>query len=183
MMSTALTSRNRPATGIVRVVLIAVALGGIAHSLPARAAAAPIPIDITASHGQFDNDTGVATYTGDVVMIRAKLRLKGAHLVIRRHDPKAPITAVLTGTPAHMRQDVTPKIKEVVHGTAHTITYSQAAGTITLTGNAIVHRGKDLLTAHQVVYHMANGQITAQAREGSKKRVHMILHPQGGGGG
>jgi len=164
-------------------VLIAVALGGIAHSLPARAAAAPIPIDITASHGQFDNDTGVATYTGDVVMIRAKLRLKGAHLVIRRHDPKAPITAVLTGTPAHMRQDVTPKIKEVVHGTAHTITYSQAAGTITLTGNAIVHRGKDLLTAHQVVYHMANGQITAQAREGSKKRVHMILHPQGGGGG
>lgn len=181
-MCTAPTCRSG-ARAALRALALAAMASGTAWAAPAanRTQTAPVPIDITADQGQFDNTGGVATYTGHVTMVRAKLTLTGAHLVVKRRTPKTPITAVLTGQPAHMHQGLTQRISEVVHGTALTITYSQARATITLTGHAIVHRGQDLLTAHQVVYHLTNGVITAAGQKHAGGRVHMVLHPSSGG--
>jgi len=169
--------------------LAAAAIAAAAWPLQSRAAGAnnapPPPINITADHGQFNNAKGVATYTGHVVLVRAQLTLTGEHLVVHRRDAQAPITAVLTGKPAHLHQATNARIQRAVRGTATTITYSGADGTVELTGNAVVHRGQDLLKADEVTYDLGSGEITASGEKSSQGRVHMILHPrqQGGKGG
>lgn len=169
---------QRSVRGAAIAILLAVASWPSAILAASQSKAPPVPIDITADHGQFNNATGVATYTGHVVLVRAKLTLTGNHLVIRRRSQTAPITAVLTGDPAHLRQGVTRQIKQIVRGTAKKITYSGQAGTVQLEDHAVVHHGRDLLQADEVTYNLNSGEITANTSKTSHGRVHMILHPQ-----
>lgn len=179
--------RMRHARGLALVALLATAASPMTSLAASKGKPAPVPIDITADHGQFNNATGVATYTGHVVLVRAKLTLTGDRLVVHRRNQTAPITAVLTGDPAHLHQDVTSQIKQVVRGTARKITYSGQNGTVHLENHAVVHRGDDLLQADEVTYSLNNGEITANTAKTSHGRVHMILNPQkrqkGQGGG
>lgn len=161
---------------------LAAALLALSPTLAAGATTdKPLPIQIEADQAQLNDRTGVSVYTGNVKVTRGELVLTGKRLVITREKNRRDYVATLTGSPAHLYQGVTEQVERPVTGTSQEIHYTTANQMVTLKGDAVLHRDKDLLRGDVIRYNVGTEQIVANSGESGDGRVHIIIHPQQNG--
>jgi len=97
---------------------------------------APTKIDAdTLAH---DEQKLTTVFSGNVVLAKGSLLLKGNRLELRQ-QPNGTMMAVVTGTPARFRQQ-RGQTKEWIEGEGQTIEYDGTAELVTITGQATMRR-------------------------------------------
>jgi lipopolysaccharide export system protein LptA len=136
--------------------IILAALAIPASSLQAAPAAQPIvgnssaPIDISADSFQADLNAKTATYTGNVIVTQADMKLRANTVKVTTVNDKADkVTA--TG---NVVVD-SPKSGIV---TGENGVYSVAPRTVVMTGNVVLKKGKDVMRGAQLTVNLATGQ-------------------------
>lgn len=138
----------------------------------------PLPIHIESNNADLSQQQGVSTYTGDVVLTRGGLTLRGHRLVITRINDRGNIKAVLDGSPATLDKQPDREGNDVVTGNASKIEYTNNNSTILLRGDAVVRRGGDEIHG-QTIRHNLDSERT-QAERGSDERVRITIQPKAG---
>lgn len=141
----------------------------------AMAAPEPLPIQIGADHAVVSRSAGVSTYTGDVVLTRGDLTLRGRELTVSR-DPQGAIRAVLVGDPARIERSPNKAHPEPIEGHARRLTYNAAEQLLELSGDAYIERGGDALRGATIRHYLASGRT--EAASGDDTRVRIIIQPE-----
>ena len=175
-MCTPRSCRNRGSTDLRRLTLALAFAGVFAFaSAQAKQSDSDQPVLVNASHSVMSQDNGIITLTGNVNIDQGTMHLDGDKAVGNFDQDNKLEHAVLTGTPAHMRQQMDDG--SMVHGQAATIDYTVSNNTVVLTGNAVVvHEGQGEFHGAKLTYNTDTGQIVGEGGTGGQ--VHMILQPQ-----
>lgn len=100
----------------------------------------------------YDNQTGIATYTGNVQAVQGDKRLTGNTLKIYRNEKTGKMDKIIVyGKPAKYQGTVEAE-KPPVFAKANKITYDVASEFLTLNGNAEVKQEDDIYRAEQIEY-------------------------------
>ena len=85
--------------------LLAIAMLSSLMTLPAWAfdLDSDVPIKVNADHARLDDNQGIATYTGDVILTQGETRLDADRVVLFR-NAEGLNRIEATGNPAHYRQ-------------------------------------------------------------------------------
>ena len=146
------------------------------------------PIEIEANFAELDDEKGVTTYLGDVVVTQGSIRMTGDSLKVLLEEDRQIKEAFLEGTPATFRQ--TPKIgDEDVEGEAKIIEYYKDKEIVYLIEAAKVTQGKRLTQGHRINYDIDRSIVTVRSsraglvrKDGINKqkaqRVKIILPPK-----
>ena len=146
------------------------------------------PIEIEANFAELDDEKGVTTYLGDVVVTQGSIRMTGDSLKVLLEEDRQIKEAFLEGTPATFRQ--TPRIgEEDVEGEAKIIEYYKDKQMVYLIESAKVTQGKRLTQGHRMNYDIERSIVTVRSSragivrkdEIDKKkaqRVKIILPPK-----
>ena len=146
------------------------------------------PIEIEANFAELDDEEGVTTYLGDVVVTQGSIRMTGDSLKVLLEEDRQIKEAFLHGTPATFRQ--TPKIgEEDVEGEAKIIEYYKDKEIVYLIEAAKVTQGKRLTQGHRINYDIDRSIVTVRSsraglvrKDGIDKqkaqRVKIILPPK-----
>ena len=133
------------------------------------------PINISADYQMGSQDKAITILKGNVQIDQGTMHLDGGKAVGNFDQDNKLSHAVLTGKPAHMRQQMDDG--SLVHGQADTIDYTVSNNTIVLNGNAVVvHEGQGETHAAKITYNTDTGQMSAERGPGGQ--VHMVLQPQ-----
>ncbi|TAM10165.1 MAG: lipopolysaccharide transport periplasmic protein LptA [Nevskiaceae bacterium] len=115
-----------------------------------------------------------AIYVGHVVLKSDTLNMDGARLELQQ-QPNGQFIATLTGAPAHMAHPSTGPDDPAVTAHADTLVYDSTAQLVTLTGNAQLTRGQNVVTGSTVRYNVSDHRV--QASGGNGGQVHMVIQP------
>jgi lipopolysaccharide export system protein LptA len=133
------------------------------------------PVAVAANWFSGSQDSGKATYKGDVKISQGTLHADGDNATGYFDQDNQVQRVVLTGNPAHMSQQMDDGSN--VHGQADTIDYTVSQNTVVLTGDAVVvHEGQGEFHGAKLTYNTDTGQIVGEGGTGGQ--VHMILQPQ-----
>jgi lipopolysaccharide export system protein LptA len=177
-MSTPRLRRNRGSTDShARSVAFALMLGALLACATAQATQADRdkPVNVNANSFSGSQDSGKATFIGNVRIDQGTLHADGDHGVGYFDQNNQVQRVVLTGTPAHMQQKLDDGA--MMHGSADTIDYTVSQNTVVLTGDAnVVQEGRGSFHGAKLVYNTDSGQINGEG--GSGGQVHMTLQPR-----
>jgi len=146
------------------------------------------PIEIEANFAELDDEKGVTTYLGDVIVTQGSIRMTGDSLKVLLEEDRQIKEAFLEGTPATFRQ--TPKIgEEDVEGEAKIIEYYKDKQMVYLIEAAKVTQGKRLTQGHRMNYDIDRNIVTVrssragmvrrnQVNKQKAQRVKIILPPK-----
>jgi lipopolysaccharide export system protein LptA len=150
-------------------------------TLLAPAAASALPSDreqtiqVSANSARFNEKTGIATYTGAVVVKQGTLEIRADEIVITT-DPKGNIqSTVARGNPAHYQQQPDPK-KGLVTAEAARIDYDAQNEVITLTGKARLRQDGSSFQGSIITYNSLHQQVDARGE--GRDRVQLVFPPQ-----
>jgi lipopolysaccharide export system protein LptA len=131
---------------------IIITLIGYQANVMANVADDAAPLSINSDTFHFDNQTGIATYTGNVNATQGTRKLTGERLEIYRDAKTGKMDKIIVkGTPAHYQGLVEPN-KPLLYAKANTITYLIATKFLTLAGNAEVKQDEDIYRAEKIEY-------------------------------
>lgn len=107
--------------------------------------------ELRGNHVVYDRTTQQGTVDGHAVAVRGGDRIEADHIQgnLGTHEGVATGHVVLDRAATH------------VHGTADRATYSGAAGTVVLTGHAVVTRNRDQMEADQITVHLQDNRAVA----------------------
>lgn len=154
---------------------------GTAREAARAALSAPKPgqlrptgrVSVTADRAELV-EGNYAVYTGHVVLTSNTLEMDGARLELRQ-QANGQFVATLTGTPAHMAHPSSGPDDPPVTAHANTLIFDSAAQLITLSGDAELTRGQNLVTGRTVSYNTENHRV--QATGGAGSQVRMVIQP------
>ena len=162
------------------------ALSGLALScllgLSGRIMALPLPTDpafpmhIDSDSMQFDNKTGIAVHVGKVVMRQGEAELLADKVTVKRDSNGEIETLVAEGNLAQLTLPAAASKPKMI-GQAHTITYEAKTQTVTLSGEAHLTRGNDVMQSESIDYQMQKETISAKPSPGARTRI--VLQPRG----
>lgn len=138
------------------------------------------PIQIEADRAEMTEQSGVSVYSGKVNLTQGDLVMQGERLEVRRESSTGNLTAVLTGSPATLRQPT--DAGEMVNAKATRIDYVSAEKSIALQGNAEFVRGRDRVNGQSIRYDanakklLASGGGAGGTGPGGG-RVQIIIQP------
>ncbi|SRR5690554_1639395 len=137
------------------------------------------PIRVVSDRAELDEQKGISTYTGNVVITQGLTRLDAEEVVIHSTEAGQISKLIATGKQAHYQEQETTAAP-VTHAYADTIIYNQADETITLIENARLEQNKNSFQGAEIQYHTVNRKVIASAgtQAGNGGRVEMIFHPQ-----
>ena len=136
------------------------------------------PIQIEADRAEMTEQSGISVYSGKVNLTQGDLVMQGERLEVRRESSTGNLTAVLTGTPATLRQPT--DAGEMVNAKAARIDYVSAEKSIALQGNAEFVRGRDRVSGQNIRYDANAKKLLASggaSGSGSGGRVQIIIQP------
>lgn len=140
----------------------------------------PEPVTVTADDAQLSKPDNISTYTGNVVVVRGTLTLKGDKLVVSRLQ-NGEYKAVLTGQPSTLRREPAVQGDKLVTGHSHEIIYYTGKAEVTLRGDAVVDREGDIIHS-QLIRHDLNAEKTYAGDPNSDSdRVKVTLLPSDNG--
>lgn len=153
-------------------------LAGLCVALATPAFALPEDIEqevnISADQARFEEKTGLATYSGNVIVEQGTLRVTGKQLIIQINDNGSMKLARMLGEQATYQQKIDPQ-KGMVKARANTIIFNTQQETITLTGNATLTQDGATFSGPNIVYSTRNKQVDASGSP--DQRVKLVLPP------
>lgn len=156
------------------------ALAGLLASLPVAAfdLDSDAPIAVSAENARLDDAKGMATYTGDVVVVQNQTRLTADRVVLYR-DAEGLKRIEAFGDPARYQQPATTEQAET-RARARTIIYAARENQLTFREAAVIEQGNNLFRGERILYDTAERVVTAeggQEGDGKPGRVEMIIQP------
>lgn len=159
--------------------LLPLVLSTQSFSAPGSDRAASTKVD--ADHLEHDDKLRVTRFSGQVVLTKGSLVLKGDRLELKQL-PDGSNLGHLKGNPALMRQRRQAE-GEWIHGQADTIDYNSATEVAVLSGNAVLRRmvgeiERDRVAGDKVTYNSVTEvyQVEAGAR-GTRARMTVVPIP------
>lgn len=126
----------------------------------ARAQTSNTPIDLIADQGEYDGTTGIATYTGGVVITQGEMKLTGDKVVVRTQNGK--VTSVESwGNVATFHYE--PGDEPAVDGQGKYMKYNVAEGTVDIEGEAYVKQAQNDTHGDTLSYNL-NSEIVNGTR-------------------
>ncbi len=137
------------------------------------------PIDVSADRSEYDEKNGVQSLIGNVEIRQGTMRIKASKIDIYLKDNRlAKIEGV--GKPISFEQK--NEADELVSGSADSISYDAASGTLILIGNATLSQPRQQLESQRIVFDSTNQKVSAEG--GNKGRVSIRIEaPSIGGDG
>ncbi len=126
-----------------------------------------MPIDLEADSGTYDQIAGLATYTGNVKVTQGVATIWADKLTVVLKDNVAERIEA-TGKPVRFKYTGD---KQPIEGQGKQALYKITDKTITLTGDAMVKQGIDVVKGTQLIYHLDQEIIQGQ-------RVKMTFSPK-----
>ncbi|WP_322891071.1 LptA/OstA family protein [Yoonia sp. 76] len=114
-------------------------------------------IEVTSQTLSVDQDTGIAVFEGEVLIIQGELRMSAARVeVVYGSDTNEIARLVATGDVLLANaQDAAE---------ADTADYDITTGLLTLTGDVLVSQGETVISAESMVVNVTDGTATIQGR-------------------
>ncbi|MCD6060873.1 MAG: hypothetical protein K0R03_966 [Moraxellaceae bacterium] len=154
----------------------------LALLLPLPALALPTdreqPVQVSANSARFNEKTGIATYTGAVVIKQGTLEIRAEEIVVKVDKDGVITTTEARGAPARYQQQPDPK-KGLVTAEAARIDYDAANEVITLNGNARLRQDGSSFAGNTITYNSLRQQVDARG-EGAN-RVQLVFPAQARG--
>jgi lipopolysaccharide export system protein LptA len=110
------------------------------------------PLTINSDSFHFDNQTGIATYTGNVLATQGSRRLTGDRLEVHRDEKTQKMSEIIVhGNPARY-EGLTDPDKPLLHAQAKLITYKITTQFLTLQNDAQVEQQGNIYRADKIEY-------------------------------
>ena len=135
------------------------------------------PVRIDAGSASLDHQNRIATYRGDVVIVRGSLRIAGDLVTMRFDEGYDLATLVAEGGPAHFEQrlDSGPMQK----GEATRIEYRVEDGAMIFIGSAQIVQGEFRMRAERIDYDSVTGSIQGVGDEAETEGPRVTITLQG----
>ncbi len=153
--------------------------------LPAQAERADrdAPTNIEADKLQYDEGKQTSVFTGNVVLTKGSILIRGDRLVLRQLSDSMQ-TAVVTGKRATFQQK-REGIDQLINGLANEIHYDTRDETVRLVGEALIKRlecdvATDEITGGVIVYNARTEQFDVDGKAPGERsgRVRIIINPR-----
>ncbi|MCC6158806.1 MAG: hypothetical protein IT350_12205 [Deltaproteobacteria bacterium] len=148
------------------------------------------PISLAADRAEVDNKLQVARFIGNVVALQDTAVLNADTVVIQyeREQAESPkptidqpastgIAALTSGNGGIKTLVASGSVKMIQNERrvfCEQVTFDQAKGTVTLTGNPRVYSGTDLLTGNRIVVHIADERVEVIGSGSSRVQVTVV---------
>jgi lipopolysaccharide export system protein LptA len=126
------------------------------------------PAQIVADDIEFDFNTGVRTYTGNVSIVQGTLRITADKLVAHYNKDGALENATAWGNLASFRQRPDDKDTDTI-GKGREIIIDEVANTLTLITTASLTQGPNTATGAKIIYDMATDKLKIQGGGGGAR--------------
>lgn len=135
-------------------------------------------ISLVADRATYSEQSGVTTYSGNVVIEQGTMRLQADSIVAQLNANREISTITANGRPAKFQQQVDAK-KGLARGEAQKIVYNAQTGIITLSGSAYLVQDGASIRGSTLRYSMNKGDIeaTGSSSASGKGRVQIIIPP------
>lgn len=133
------------------------------------------PIRVEANSASRDDNKGILTYTGAVVIDQGSLHIEADKVTVHFADGEV-ARIVCEGEPARYRQQPQPD-EPPVTASARTIDYRMAEELLVLTGAARIEQQGSILEGEHVTYDITREQIRARGDE-TNRRIRMVIPPE-----
>ncbi|ASV36744.1 lipopolysaccharide transport periplasmic protein LptA [Pseudomonas sp. NS1(2017)] len=142
------------------------------------------PIRIQANDAQLDDKQGVATYSGDVIIIQGSMKITGNTVTLTR-TPAGDIDVVTSvGNLAYFEQKQAATDKKPMKGYGKTIQYHAQQNRIVLIDQAKVVSADDNSTEGEKIVYNTKTQVAQAGRANGSKvtaprpRIDMVIQPK-----
>ena len=147
----------------------------IGVSAPAVLGAQDDPITIEADQATLSEKQGLSTYTGNVVLTQAGIKIN-ADKVIVHHDQGKLTHVTATGTPVrYYQQGETPDLD--IQGEANTMEYFATEERLLLLDSAKLTQGGNAFSGNRIEYDTQREVVTAEVAESGAERVQVTIQP------
>jgi lipopolysaccharide export system protein LptA len=144
------------------------------------------PMNAEADALRYDDARQTSVFTGNVVITKGTIRIRGAQVEVRQ-DAKGNQFGVVNGSPAFFRQK-RDGVDEFIEGTSQRIEYDSQADTVRFIGNAVLRRLtgtqiNDETTGALIVYNNSTDVFTVDGGPSNRTagnptgRVRAMLTP------
>lgn len=133
------------------------------------------PIQVSANSARFNEKTGVATYTGAVIVKQGTLEMRADEIVINTDRDGNIVSTVARGNPALYQQQPDPK-KGLVTAEAARIDFDARNEVITLSGKARLKQDGSSFQGSTITYNSQHQQVDAKGE--GRDRVQLVFPPQ-----
>lgn len=135
------------------------------------------PIEISADSLIAQEQKGVSTYQGNVVILQGKLLIKGDKVIIKHPNQKIS-QAIITGSPATFKNFIESE-QSWVTGHANKITYHADKKTILFEEKAHINQaGKNSISGSSILYDAEKETIQAKGNKAKNERIKVIFSNQ-----
>lgn len=128
---------------------------------------------MTANHAELVGGNE-AIYVGNVKVRSNTVKMDGSRMEWRQQKG-GEFIAHVTGHPAHLAHAGTGPQDPPISARADTLVYDSADQTLTLTGDAQLTRGANVVTGNTIRYNIAEKRV--QAAGGNNSQVKMVIEP------
>jgi len=134
-----------------------------------------LPIKIESDSASLNDETGISTYIGNVIISQGQTRLEADNISVNSRNRQ--ITSIKAiGTPAHFVQH--DAIKDTLtHGYGDTIIYVSQDETLKFVGHAKFVQQENAFSGEQIEYDILKKAIKAQGDETIGTRVKVQYQP------
>ena len=151
------------------------------------------PINVEADRMEYDDKQQISTFTGDVVLTKGTIEIRGDRLIVRQ-DPAGWQYGTAIGEPASFRQK-REGVDEWIEGRALQIDYDGRQETVRLQQRASMQRvdarrhvleevhGSEILYESGTEFFTVEGGDMATTPANPSGRVRVVIQPRGDGGG
>ena len=160
-----------------RLLLLLLALAACPTGASALSTDRDQPVRIDAGSASLDHQSRIATYRGDVVLVRGSLRITGDLVTMQFDEGYDLATLVAEGEPAHFEQQLDNG--PIQKGKAMRIEYRVEDGAMIFLGSAQIAQGEFLMRADRIDYDSVTGSIQGVGDEAKSERPRVTITLQG----
>ena len=135
-------------------------------------------IHIQADHMRLNIKTKITTYTGNVLIKKPQVQLKGEKIVIKRNRDNQIVSIINHGNPAYYSDQSTKQKPIFAH--AHIIEFYPKKHQAILKGKASIKQGVDVIHAPIVHYDTKNHVISAFGNKKTQIQMKVLMNNKKG---
>ena len=140
------------------------------------------PIELEANQAKLNNQSGLAEYTGNVVITQGTAKLEADRVILHSENNQIKRMEAF-GAPAKYQQILNAG-EQPTYIEGKTLDLKVDQELIEITESGAIYQGNDRLTGEKIIYSLKTGELKAgehntdQTQQNSDTRVKMIFHPK-----